>query len=191
MFKLVLQVRCFKKDHLSSWRKSGNLTGIHRIWRCVWMRITFLSLYYRPQRNSQSTREDEVATKCSSRWSRRDWQLTAASLVGFDLDIVVPSACRVNCLFLIWKQSGHSRSITSCCCGFDIDTIVSQGSFPEDIVVSSAASTAPLFNIVTRLVSMYFYFCSCEDVDRVELKTLSDRTLSFWRKALKKRSPFD
>ena len=71
-----------------------------------------LSLY-KSQINSQGTQEDEVAKKCSSRWSRWDWQLTAAFHVGFHLDIVVSSACRVNC---------------------------------------------PLFNIVTRLISMYFCF---------------------------------
>ena len=41
-----------------------------------------------------------------------------------------------------------------------------------------AASTAPLLNIVTRLLSMYICFCNCEDVAIVELKTLSDWTLS-------------
>ena len=103
MIKPAFEVRCFKKDHLSSRRKRGNLTGTHWIWRRVWMRITC----FESQRNSQARQEDEVATKCSSRWSRWDWQLTAAFLVGFHLDIVVSSACRVN-----WPSFQYRYEVT-------------------------------------------------------------------------------
>ena len=56
MLKPAFEVRCFKKDHLSSRRKRGNLTGIHWIWRRVWMRITCFELLWVSKKFTSKTR---------------------------------------------------------------------------------------------------------------------------------------